>query len=221
MNDALKCLSKNGFVISRESADFDINKHERTDTDILTVHSVLDERLVLLRKREPKPKPLFIDMSHSSEKFDWLNPLQSAISNEEHVILYAEKDPLNGILGFLNCLRKEPGGEHIKCVFLQDVSAPPFNPDDEFYRSILDKGLAFNVYKGGKWGTYRHLKLKVPYYKAVDNCFANVMVKGDLSSFSWVEAPKRSENVKDPFTEVVHVSLVVIYLTIITLRSLW
>lgn len=203
MNDALNCLSENGFVISREPLDFDVNKSRSTDLEICTVHSVSCEKLVLLRKRKYRSEENFINMSQSAETFEWLRPLQNAVASGVPVTLYSEKQPLSGVLGFFNCLRKEPGGENIKCVFVQDTNAPTFNPNDEFYKNVLDKGLAVNVYKNGKWGTYRHLKLEVPYCKAMAHCFTGIKVRGDLSSFLWVEG--KDTSVSDPTKKLVYV----------------
>lgn len=205
MHDAINCLTENGFVISREPAGFDIlvDRHERVDVEIITIHSVENEILVMLRKRKSSAEDCFFNMSNSGESFDWLNPLQTAISNGKNVILYAQNEPLNGILGLFNCLRKEPDGGNVKCVFVQDVSDPPFNPNNKFYRNVLDKGLAVNVYKSGKWGTYRHLKLKAPFCKAVDHSFVSIGTKGDLSSFCWIQAKEQDPN--DSTTELVHV----------------
>lgn len=43
----------------------------------------------------------------------------------------------------------------------------------------------------GAWGTYRHIKLANNSITKprTDNCFANVAIKGDLSSFQWIEGP--------------------------------
>lgn len=200
--DAINCLSENGFVVSREPLDLDINRSQRTDIEICVVHKLASEMLVLLRKRQSHCVESFINISHNAEAVDWLNPLQNAIARGIHVTLYSENQ-MSGILGLTNCLRKEPHGENIRSVFVHDISAPPFNPKDEFYRNMLHKGLAFNVYNNGKWGTYRHLKLEVPFYKQVDHCFANIRVPGDLCSFSWAEG--KNTNVTDPTKQLVHV----------------
>lgn len=53
-----------------------------------------------------------------SEKdgFNWLEPLKTHVKNNEvtSVILVAEKEMRNGLMGLTNCLRKEPGGERIR-----------------------------------------------------------------------------------------------------------
>lgn len=60
-----------------------------------------------------KQRPLAIKVSQNN--FEWITELQNALKLEstyrnQKIILYAEKEPLNGLLGFFNCLRKESGG---------------------------------------------------------------------------------------------------------------
>jgi fatty acid synthase len=54
----------------------------------------------------------------SAQNYDWLQQIQAIIgTNTKHrVILVAQNEPLNGILGLVNCIRKEPGGEHVRSV---------------------------------------------------------------------------------------------------------
>lgn len=63
------------------------------------------------------------------------------------MVLYTQDEHINGLLGLVNCLRKEPGGEIVYGLLVSDPSAPPFNPDLEFYEEQLDKDLALNVYQ--------------------------------------------------------------------------
>lgn len=205
LEEALKCLSQNGFLISRESKNFSESKANTKDVEILTIHSVPTETLILLKRKQPTSETMFIDMSHSSKEYDWLNPLQTAIANGKSVTLYAEQDPLNGIMGFVNCLRKEPGGENIKCIFVQDVNVPVFDNNEKFYQEILSKGLAFNVYKNGKWGTYRHVKLQNDFKKIDNNSFVNPIVRGDLSSLSWIQKPAYENIEIDPEKQFISV----------------
>jgi fatty acid synthase len=54
----------------------------------------------------------------SAQNYDWLLQIQAIIgSNSKHrIILVAQNEPLNGILGLVNCIRKEPGGEPVRSV---------------------------------------------------------------------------------------------------------
>lgn len=56
----------------------------------------------------------------SSQNYDWLPQLQEVIgkSSKHRVLLVAQGEPLSGILGLVNCIRKEPGGESIRSGFI-------------------------------------------------------------------------------------------------------
>ena len=53
-----------------------------------------------------------------SEKdgFNWLPTLKEYIKDAavQNIILVAEKENTNGLIGLVNCLRKEPGGEIVR-----------------------------------------------------------------------------------------------------------
>ena len=52
----------------------------------------------------------------TSNNYDWLPQVQAAVANNPKQITYlvAQKEALNGILGLVNCIRKEPGGENVR-----------------------------------------------------------------------------------------------------------
>lgn len=57
----------------------------------------------------------------SSTEFSWLPVLQKLLkaddaSVSQKIVLVGEKDPTNGIVGLLNCIRKEPGGDRVRYV---------------------------------------------------------------------------------------------------------
>jgi fatty acid synthase len=46
----------------------------------------------------------------TAQNCDWLPQVQAAVSSSStrRIILVAQGEPLSGILGFVNCIRKEP-----------------------------------------------------------------------------------------------------------------
>ena len=56
----------------------------------------------------------------SAQNYDWLPQVQAIIgkSSKHRILLVAQGEPLNGILGLVNCIRKEPGGESIRSGFI-------------------------------------------------------------------------------------------------------
>lgn len=65
--------------------------------------------------------PIVIKISNT--EFSWLPVLQKVLKAEDasvkqKIILVAEKDPKNGIIGLFNCIRKEPGGDRTRYIII-------------------------------------------------------------------------------------------------------
>jgi len=63
--------------------------------------------------------PIVVKISNTD--FSWLPVLQKLLkaddaSVSQKIVLVSEKDPTNGIVGLLNCIRKEPGGDRVRYV---------------------------------------------------------------------------------------------------------
>ncbi|WP_407809578.1 hypothetical protein, partial [Staphylococcus aureus] len=78
--------------------------------------------LYLLR-RLAKEQDLNAKVVHVVDKnYSWVEELKEALynnpeSSKSNVWLVAEDCTTNGIIGMVNCLRREEGGEKIRCVF--------------------------------------------------------------------------------------------------------
>lgn len=70
-----------------------------------------------------------------------------------------------------------------------DKNAPEFSLDNDMYKDQISKNLAINVFKDGQWGSYRHFPIDVFEPKDVDHSFVNTVVRGDLSSLTWLQGP--------------------------------
>ncbi|KNC21351.1 hypothetical protein FF38_13054 [Lucilia cuprina] len=158
--------------------------------------------ILILLKRQPikqlaeENAERFIKISEYDNKFQWINELKSVIG--KRVVLVAENEKHNGLIGLVNCLRKEPETPNIRCVFIDDMSAPGFDPNLPFYKNQLKLGLAINVYRQGQWGSYRHLELK-PVYPAIehrDHICGAIGNIGDFSTLHWQEGPFSQNNNK-------------------------
>lgn len=57
-----------------------------------------------------------LEISVKDTKFSWVMPLKQMIMAQENkaVWLLSSCEPSSGILGLVNCLRKEEGGEKIR-----------------------------------------------------------------------------------------------------------
>ncbi|CAH0548596.1 unnamed protein product [Brassicogethes aeneus] len=137
-------------------------------------------------------------------QFNWLENLKTAVKNDGNVAVYSLNEPLSGILGLVNCLRREPMGVNVKTFFMVDDQTPEFDLDHRFYSEQFAKNMGINVFKNGVWGTYRHLLLdELPQVES-EHCFVNVTTRGDLSSLRWIEGPLRHDTILRPENILVH-----------------
>ena len=104
----------------------------------------------------------------------------------ENIWLLAEKCSTNGIIGFVNCLRKEPNGHRIRCIFNDSNHMK----NRELLQTIVKKNLVMNVVKSGnRVGSFRHFTIDLNENTVPsEHCYINMQTKGDLSSFKWFEA---------------------------------
>ncbi|VVC40005.1 Hypothetical protein CINCED_3A009213 [Cinara cedri] len=185
LENVFDSLKPEGFLLTREQLNFEpsLNLVE-VCFDVL----FKEERLMLVRK-PIKQNEVPIVIKISSKEFSWLPVLQKTLSDDasikQKVILVAEKDPTNGIMGLFNCVRKETGGDRTRCVFIMDECAPPFSLEDPLYKNQLKKDLALNVYKNNVWGSYKHLLLEPLSLVEAHHCTVNFSNLGEFSSLKW------------------------------------
>ncbi|KAF5284901.1 hypothetical protein FQA39_LY16856 [Lamprigera yunnana] len=201
MREALDAVRNNGYVLSREKANLDLSKVE---VNIITSYETEDEKLVLFQRSFYQKEFTLIDVSNS-KKFEWLPKVQYAVKDNKEVLLLSQNDSSSGILGFVNCLRLEPYAQKPKCIFLMG-NVQHRDMDNNFYTEQLKRGLAVNVYKDNVWGTYRHLLLEKSTVVHSEHVFNNALMRGDLSSLTWIEGPLKSSTKVAPETSIVHIT---------------
>lgn len=188
--EILSAIENGGFVLSRQSNKMPFD-NVPVNFRIITALSTTDETLILLRRIEaasaPEEKAVNVFEIFSDDfQFEWIESLRVALK-QGPVLLLAQNDQYPGLIGLVNCLRREPNGHNVRCMIIDDRSAPAFSLDHSVYRSQFELGLSVNVYRNTVWGTYRFLDLKQGLEESprIDHCFANVQRLGDLSSFEW------------------------------------
>lgn len=137
LQQSLGSLKQDGFLIVRESVDASLP----LDGFHVLVDKVVDNERILLLRKIGKVKKItmefpiglvltqFYSLQTStfslvptvlkiSEKdgFTWIPTLKEYIKDPtvQSIILVAENEKINGLIGLVNCLRKEPGGEIVK-----------------------------------------------------------------------------------------------------------
>nr|UEN71129.1 fatty acid synthase 1 [Glyphodes pyloalis] len=205
LQQGLATLRDKCFIISREKVRPDPKRYS-DKYDVITIQDTGLEYIVMLRKRVGARPAKFIKIVTNDESFAWIDKVKEEWKEGQKIVLYSQDEHINGLLGLVNCLRREPGGEIVYGMLIADPSAPAFNPDVEMYEEQLDKDLALNVFQDGQWGTYRHLLLGDLETVRADHAYVNTLTIGDLSSLRWLEGPIRpNQTFKNPDSILIHV----------------
>lgn len=216
LEGAIGQIKEGGIVVSREKSSSSIHNHSLPPGyKFIAIITSDDEAFVLLQYFPPKPKvegetpevpTKYVRVTNKN--YDWIDTLKQDIKDGP-VVAFAENEQFCGIIGLVNCIRKEPNGLNLRCVFIDDVRAPPFDESNNFYKSQLAQGMAINVFKHGRWGCYRHVLLEQEneVKPRKEHCYANSLVRGDLSSMTWMHGPFNSSKPSDNVVQVQYASL--------------
>ncbi|XP_018305602.1 fatty acid synthase [Mycetomoellerius zeteki] len=214
LKQLLPFLREGGFLLTREKYGvIDYTKHlQQYELNVVLEKCTDEEMIVLLKKKILIEKRIVVHISN--DNFNWLENLKPLVNDENkldennRIIIVGEGDFECGLLGFINCLRKEPGGKLVRGVLLQDEKAPKFSLDDPFYLQQLQKDMTINVLRLNKtWGSYRHLKLAQSEARPVPTAHVRQLVCGDLSTIHWVENNISVESRRENLVNVVYSSL--------------
>uniref|UniRef100_A0A8C3MLY0 Fatty acid synthase n=1 Tax=Geospiza parvula TaxID=87175 RepID=A0A8C3MLY0_GEOPR len=159
--------------------------------------------IFLCRRQAPVKTPVFLPVDETNYK--WVESLKEILADpsEKPVWLTATSCANSGILGMVNCLRLEAEGHRIRCVFISNLNpssaVPPTSLSSLEMQKNLQKDLVMNVYRDGKWGSFRHLTLQqVQPQELTEYAYVNVLTRGDLSSLRWIVSPLRHFRTTDP-----------------------
>ncbi|XP_030143528.4 fatty acid synthase [Taeniopygia guttata] len=159
--------------------------------------------IFLCRRQVPVKTPIFLPVDETNYK--WVESLKEILADpsEKPVWLTATSCANSGILGMVNCLRLEAEGHRIRCVFISNLNPssaiPPTSLSSLEMQKIVQKDLVMNVYRDGKWGSFRHLLLQQAQpQEMTEYAYVNVLTRGDLSSLRWIVSPLRHFHTTDP-----------------------
>lgn len=193
-------IKEDGFILLEEQLS--IYKNEKklmqnlfTQLNLVVVSEQIMENRVLLLLRQPvnvnnREKHI---IRVTEKNFSWLEDLKESLIASEtgrFTYLVCEGEELFGAVGFMNCIKNETGGRMTRLFFIQDKNCEKFDFNGKWFSDQLEKDLIQNVYKGGQWGTFRHLKLDsaLPTLP-IEHAYVNALTKGDLASLKWIESP--------------------------------
>ncbi|CAF3463515.1 unnamed protein product [Rotaria sp. Silwood1] len=134
------------------------------------------------------------------KNFQWIDQIKTLLSNSSSQRIWLLSNQIdNGIIGFFNCLRREPGGQLLRCIHIQDSE---YVLNENVLKTLTTRDLAVNVYQNGVWGSYIHRHLRTSNdstWIETDNAHVNVLNRGDLSSLTWLQSPIiTTTNTNDP-----------------------
>lgn len=186
----LPFITEGGYLLTREKCNItDYEKYLRKYKLNIILEKHTDTEVILLLKKKVPVKRMTV-VHINNKNFNWLEDLKLLINDENQfdkdsrIIIVGEEDFECGLLGFINCLKKESGGELVRSVFVQDQKAPKFSLQDPFYMQQLQKDMTINVLRSNKiWGSYRHLKLLPPKTVPVSTAYVCQMVCTNLCRF--------------------------------------
>lgn len=132
---------------------------------------------------------------------EWVDKVKQAMAavpgkeEGENIWLVAQDMPTNGIVGMINCLRFESGGQRVRSVFNKTGQRELL---DKHMKDLVAKNMVSNVLvsadieSGRGVGTYRHLAFNVANNNEdlmieVNDAYLNVVTRGDLTSLRWFD----------------------------------
>uniref|UniRef100_A0A8C4V030 Fatty acid synthase n=1 Tax=Falco tinnunculus TaxID=100819 RepID=A0A8C4V030_FALTI len=159
--------------------------------------------IFLCRRQAPVKTPVFLPVDDTN--FKWVESLKEVLADtsEQPVWLTATSCGNSGILGMVNCLRLEAEGHRIRCVFISNLNpssaVPPISLSSLEMQKMVQRDLVANVYRDGKWGSFRHLMLQQAQpQELTEYAYVNVLTRGDLSSLRWIVSPLRHFHTTNP-----------------------
>ncbi|XP_006886190.1 PREDICTED: fatty acid synthase [Elephantulus edwardii] len=156
--------------------------------------SVYGSVLFLCRRPAALDSPIFLSVDDTS--FQWVNSLKDILAEDSSKPVWLRGSSTSGVVGLVNCLRKEPGGHRVRCILVSSLTrtapVPPVDPSSPELQKVLQDDLVMNVYRDGAWGAFRHFPLEQDKpVEQTEHAFVNVLTRGDLSSIRWVCSPLR------------------------------
>jgi hypothetical protein len=196
INELLDRNSSEDLISSKEIDSF-IEAAAKANLQLIARKSdSMTSSIVMFRKLKPVvPEPYILNIPNGKYE-EWVEPLKEVLAsnkdatNARNIWLVANDTAVNGVLGLANCLRVEPGGNHVRCIFDYDSKLPSVvDFDKKPFDDLRKLDLVFNVYKNGQWGACRHIILSEEQETIeTEHAYLNVVTRGDMSSLKWFDA---------------------------------
>ncbi|XP_077868685.1 fatty acid synthase-like [Saccoglossus kowalevskii] len=163
----------------------------------------LQSTLFLCRKCVPFTEGSYV-LAVNDASFEWVDTLKETIANfqeknsREKIWLLVDTAVDSGIVGMMNCLKQEPGGDRLRCIFNASLENNSklmnLKNNDKALEKITLRDLVMNIYRDGSWGSFRHVPISTSTNSSTiltSHAYVNVLTRGDLSSLKWIASPLR------------------------------
>lgn len=210
IQNSVAALKAGGFILVEEPKG-PLDSESISAAGLVTISTAVTSTKTYALLRKPADVPSNATVINITEKnFSWVEPLKDALRESENdasrkIYLVTQGEELTGLVGLVNCITKEPGGNSVRAFFLQDAKAEKFSLSSRKYSEQLKKDLVHNVLKSNVWGSYRHIlleQLSDSGHLQVEHAYINTLVRGDLSSLKWIEGPLTYYKGDDPNSEL-------------------
>ncbi|XP_045925650.1 fatty acid synthase [Micropterus dolomieu] len=165
--------------------------------------------LFLCRRQSLGKQPVFLPVD--STDYTWVETLKAMIAESSDCPVWlTASQPHCGIVGMVNCLLQEPGGNRIRCAFVSNLNessaVPSLQPAHKSMQSVLEGDLVMNVFRDGHWGVFRHQLISHDLKEELtEQAYVNVLTRGDLSSLRWIASPLRHFVTSNPNVQLCRV----------------
>lgn len=175
-------------------------QHEKTNSKgALLLYRQLD------RPEIPDSEVAFVHIEAAARQFAWIPELQNLLSRSrdgptmKRIYCISEVDSAtpSGLVGMINCLRLEPNGDRLRCLYLIDEKWESFR-SGAAWREVRRMDLVMTVVKGGEIGSFRHSPHKTTIAETEPTPVPELPPTPSLSTNSPQPTPTRSQFVCDP-----------------------
>lgn len=190
--------------LSRQLNDLDfchvatrLYQHEETNSKgALLLYRQLD------RSEIPGSEVAFVHIEAAAHQFAWIPELRNLLSRNrdgptpKRIYCISEVDSASptasGLVGMINCLRLEPNGDRLRCLYLIDEKWESFR-SGAAWREVRRMDLVMTVVKGGEIGSFRHSPLKTTIAETEPTPVPELPPTPSLSTNSHRPTPTRSK----------------------------
>lgn len=177
-NSIFEYLHEDGFLINKGSL------LQNLGIKIETVFKSRD--ITVLRKCVEPPKDQLVFIEVESNNFNWLDDVKSHIKEEKpkFVYLISQNNNVDGVMGLINCLNKEPSSCKFRCISTDER----ISIHEHIFKRQIKKNLVYNILKNRNWGTYVYLPFESVKEREVTDAVVDIATVGNLSSLKWFQS---------------------------------